>query len=89
MVWLKYVIYILSGTEMGVGEDGENSSFFMPCPDDDDDDGSKFHLNDELRLLAQTELREDDATRQHALQQMREWIQKHPDIKCCRTGMES
>ncbi|GFG38460.1 hypothetical protein Cfor_02362 [Coptotermes formosanus] len=69
---------------MGVGEDGENSPFFMP-KSDDDDDGSKFHLSDELRLLAQTELREDDATRQHALQQMREWIQKHPDIKCCRT----
>jgi hypothetical protein len=73
------------GTEMGVGEDGENSPFFMP-KSDDDDDGSKFHLNDELRLLAQAELREDDASRQHALQQMREWIQKHPDIKCCRTG---
>lgn len=60
----------------------------MPNPDDDDD-GSKFNLSDELRLLAQTELREDEATRQHALQQMREWIQKHPDIKCCRTGMKS
>jgi ABC-type sugar transport system substrate-binding protein len=70
---------------MGVGENGENSPFFMPKPDDD---GSEFHLNDELRLLAQTELREDDVTRQQALQQMREWIQKHPDIRCCRTGMQ-
>jgi hypothetical protein len=79
------VICLFLDTEMGVGEDRENSPFFTPKPDDD---GSEFHLNDELRLLAQSELREDDATRQQALQQMREWIQKHPDIKCCRTGMQ-
>lgn len=78
-------LFKFADTEMGVGEGGENSPFFVPKPDDD---GSEFHLNDELRLLAQTELREDDVTRQQALQQMREWIQKHPDIRCCRTGMQ-
>lgn len=67
---------------MGVGDEGEESPYFSPKPEDD---GSEFRLNDELRVLAQTELREDDASRQHALQQMREWIQKHPDIKRCRT----
>ncbi|KAJ9573518.1 hypothetical protein L9F63_009082 [Diploptera punctata] len=67
---------------MGVGEDGEESPFFAPNPVDD---GSECNLSEELRDLAQKELREDDATRQHALQQMREWIQKHPDIKRCRT----
>ncbi|XP_069676040.1 clavesin-1 [Periplaneta americana] len=67
---------------MGVGEEGEDSPLFSPKPEDD---GSECRLSEELRLLAQTELREDDATRVHALQQMREWIEKHPDIKRCRT----
>ncbi|PSN51630.1 hypothetical protein C0J52_09444 [Blattella germanica] len=67
---------------MGVGEDGEESPFFSPNASDD---GSEFRLSEELRLIAETELREDDASRKHALQQMREWIQKHPDIKRCRT----
>lgn len=51
----------------------------------DNDDGE--NLPEELRIIAQTELREDDASRRHALEQMREWILKHPDIEYCRTGM--
>ncbi|XP_072160313.1 clavesin-1-like [Bemisia tabaci] len=42
-------------------------------------------LREELRLVAKTELREDDAIRTHALRQMRDWISKHPDIEYCRT----
>lgn len=42
-------------------------------------------LNEDLRLVARTELREDENIRVHSLKQMREWIQKHPDIEYCRT----
>ncbi|XP_075236375.1 clavesin-1-like isoform X2 [Lycorma delicatula] len=49
------------------------------------DDNDYENLSEELRLIAQTELREDDSSRRHALEQMREWIHKHPDIIYCRT----
>lgn len=42
--------------------------------------------NQELKLMAKVELREDEETRNHALATMREWIAKHPDIINCRTG---
>lgn len=32
------------------------------------------------------ELREDSNIREQSLDQMREWIEKHPNIKKCRTG---
>lgn len=43
-------------------------------------------LPDEVKKLAQQELREDDSIREQSLEQMREWINKHPYIKRCRTG---
>lgn len=50
------------------------------------DEGYQCGLGEELRRVARTELREDDNTRVHALQQMRDWISKHPHIRKCRTG---
>lgn len=38
------------------------------------------------RKRALDELREDDNIREQSLEQMREWINKHPNIKKCRTG---
>lgn len=32
------------------------------------------------------ELREDSNIRDQSLEQMRDWIEKHPNIKKCRTG---
>lgn len=42
-------------------------------------------LNESTRTIARDELREDDAIRMEALNQFRHWIQKHPNIKRCRT----
>ncbi|XP_034242677.1 clavesin-1 [Thrips palmi] len=50
-----------------------------------DGDAYKCGLSEELRRAARTELREDDGSRAHALQQMRDWIAKHPHIRKCRT----
>lgn len=58
---------------MGHDEEDVNGNYVSP-------------LNEDLRLLARTELREDDNIRVHCLKQMREWIHKHPDIEYCRTG---
>jgi hypothetical protein len=38
------------------------------------------------RTKALQELREDDNIREQSLDQMRDWINKHPNIKKCRTG---
>lgn len=43
-------------------------------------------LSQELQQTAQRELREDEATRSHALRQMRQWVNMHPDIHSCRKG---
>lgn len=43
-------------------------------------------LPEPLRKTALEELREDDNIRQQSLEQVREWIKKHPAIKSCRTG---
>ncbi|XP_067005123.1 clavesin-2 isoform X2 [Anabrus simplex] len=50
-----------------------------------EDDGYQCNLSEELKKVAQAELREDEATRRHALAQMRDWIAKHPHIRKCRT----
>ncbi|KAK9304438.1 hypothetical protein QLX08_004212 [Tetragonisca angustula] len=42
-------------------------------------------LSEATRTIARVELREDDATREEALRQFRHWIQKHPNIRRCRT----
>ncbi|XP_043286862.1 clavesin-1 isoform X2 [Venturia canescens] len=42
-------------------------------------------LSAEAKDAARAELREDDATRRHSLEQFRDWISKHPHIKQCRT----
>ncbi|CAK9831239.1 clvs2 [Anthophora retusa] len=42
-------------------------------------------LSESTRTIARDELREDDAIRMEALNQFRHWIQKHPNIKRCRT----
>lgn len=43
-------------------------------------------LPEQARKLALDELREDDSSREQSLVQFREWINKHPNIKKCRTG---
>lgn len=45
----------------------------------------KFELSDQFRTLAKDELREDDDVRQQAMAQLKEWIEKNPYIKRCRT----
>ncbi|XP_019865108.1 retinaldehyde-binding protein 1 isoform X2 [Aethina tumida] len=42
-------------------------------------------LNDTDKKRALDELREDDNIREQSLAQMRDWINKHPNIKKCRT----
>ncbi|XP_033191707.1 clavesin-2 [Bombus vancouverensis nearcticus] len=42
-------------------------------------------LSESTRTIARVELREDDAIREETLKQFRDWIQKHPNIKRCRT----
>ncbi|KAF5274400.1 hypothetical protein FQA39_LY07280 [Lamprigera yunnana] len=42
-------------------------------------------LPDSLQKTALVELREDDNIRQQSLEQIKEWILKHPSIKSCRT----
>ncbi|XP_028136807.1 clavesin-2 [Diabrotica virgifera virgifera] len=44
-----------------------------------------FTLPEKERKIALEELREDDNIREQSLEQMREWIAKHPNIKKCRT----
>lgn len=43
------------------------------------------NLSDEYKAIAQRDLREDDTIRQQSLDQMVDWIKKHPFIKSCRT----
>lgn len=49
-------------------------------------DDYRFTLSDELRLIAHEELRETQATRDHALQMLREWAEKNPRISKIRMG---
>ncbi|KAL0277425.1 UNVERIFIED_CONTAM: hypothetical protein PYX00_004714 [Menopon gallinae] len=60
---------------------GGKSKFF----DVDDDEDIDFKGSDELKKVAEEELRETDSLRATSLQQLREAIRKHPDIKKCRT----
>ncbi|XP_035788639.1 retinaldehyde-binding protein 1-like isoform X2 [Anopheles albimanus] len=48
-------------------------------------DKYEFTLPELYRKLAKEELREDDEIREQSLEQMREWIAKHPYIRKCRT----
>ncbi|XP_011170939.1 clavesin-1 [Solenopsis invicta] len=48
-------------------------------------DEYKITLDAETLETARLELREDDNTREQALEQFRHWIEKHPTIKKCRT----
>jgi hypothetical protein len=43
----------------------------------------KFNLPEKYRVIAENELREDDNRRKQALEQFKEWIIKHPNIKRC------
>lgn len=55
----------------------------MGCGDEE----YECSLRPELQLIAQKELREDEATRTQALSQIRNWIDMHPDIQYCRKGI--
>lgn len=49
-------------------------------------DTYEFDLSDELKVLAETELRETCATRDFALQALRDWIEANPRIAASRMG---
>lgn len=49
-------------------------------------DAYAFELSDELKALAETELRETSATRDFALTALREWIESNPRIAAARLG---
>lgn len=63
---------------------GHENQFF-----DVEDDNYQFTGSEELQKVAEEELRETESLRTSCLQQLRECIQKHPDIKKCRTGTVS
>lgn len=42
-------------------------------------------LSDEFKAIAERDLREDDTIRKQSLEQMVDWIKKHPYIRSCRT----
>lgn len=43
-------------------------------------------LSEETQRVAKEQLREDNDSRDHALQQMQEWVKRNPRIERCRTG---
>lgn len=49
-------------------------------------DDYKFTLPDDLRRMAEKELRETKNTRENALRALREYIQKNPRIVLTRLG---
>lgn len=49
-------------------------------------DNYEFHLSDELKALAEMELRETCATRDFALKALRDWIEANPRIASARMG---
>lgn len=57
-------------------------SFRMGLSDDD----YVCSLSPDTEKFAREDLREDEATRKHGIEAMREWINKNPDITNCRTG---
>lgn len=61
---------------------GAKNKFF----DVADDEDVEFRGSEELKKAAEEELRETDSLRTTSLQQLREAIRKHPEIKKCRTG---
>lgn len=49
-------------------------------------DAYVFGLKDELKVLAENELRETNTTRSFALTALREWIESNPRIAAARLG---
>lgn len=49
-------------------------------------DDYKFTLSNELKEIAETELRETKSNRDHALKAMRDWIATNPRINTARLG---
>ena len=43
-------------------------------------------LSRKIMEIAKNELREEESRKDQALIQFRDWIEKHPAIKYCRTG---
>lgn len=59
------------------------SSAEVACPQEE---LYKSDVTPQAKEVALKELREDDLIREQSLEQMRDWISKHPAIKKCRTG---
>lgn len=49
---------------------------------------SQTHISEEAARVAMRELREDESTRKHGLQQMREWLRKNKDVENVRSGIK-
>lgn len=49
-------------------------------------DSYTFQLDDELKQMAETELRETCATRDFAMKALRDWIESNPRIAAARLG---
>lgn len=63
------------------------NNFVVSNKNESDGDGDyKCTLPQKYVKLAATELNETDTLRTKSLQQFREWIVDHPQIKHCRTG---
>lgn len=43
-------------------------------------------LEERVLEAARSELREDESSRDQALQQLRDWLRKNPDVRNVRTG---
>jgi len=43
-------------------------------------------LSPDTEKFAKQDLREDEATRNHGIKAMREWLEQNSDITNCRTG---
>lgn len=52
-------------------------------------DDYQFIMSDELRRMAEVELRETTQSRENAIRAIREWIQKNPRIELTRMGKYS
>lgn len=48
-----------------------------------------FQLSDDLKKLAEVELRETAATRDFALKALRDWIESNPRIAAARLGKQT
>lgn len=62
------------------------SAAFVHKNDDDSDSAYVCTLPNKFLKIAEKDLRETESRRRQSLIQMREWIEKHPNIQKSRRG---